>query len=571
MKRHSLPCSMPPFWAFLTGLALRLYPKSFRRSMGADLLRLYRDVGFFNSPAGSLSALWDLLRNALAVRWDEAGSRLGRQAPPKPCTPSPGRPGLKGQIGESMFADLRFALHSLVRTPLFAAAATLTLALGVGANAAIFSVLNAVVLQPLPYSEPDRLALVWPQKTFNKHMLGFFQRESKAFQAVTAFSGWILTLTGDGEPERLSGAQVAHNYFQTLGVAPALGRDFGPADVEPGNTEVAILSHGLWQRRFGGDPEILGRLIQLSIEERHSFTVVGVMPQGYLPLEGAGTWQVWVPLPRALNPGLDSAWYLTAVGRLESGTSMEEAGAEVGQLAATVKERFYPRISEERVRLAAPMPLSQALVGETVRTRLWVLLGAVGLILLIACANVGNLLLARLTSRRKELAVRRALGATAGRLVRLLLMESLLLAAAGGAAGLMVCGLLLSLASGYLPDDLPRSEGIRIDLAVLAFALSVSLLSALAYCLAPAWKVIRAGRRPELQTRGASLTPESRRISSGLVGAEIALSVILAAGSLLLIQSFFKLSQVSPGFSSRQILTLAISTPDRWPREEKHL
>lgn len=552
----------------LAQLLVRAYPADFRRSLGRDLLATYARQGSLKRLQGAAAAIWDLAKNGVAIRWDALCSAWRGRSGPQPSPKRQSRP--RRKIGEAMIQDFRFALRSLRRTPLHTAGAVLILALGIGANSAIFSIVSAIVLQPLPYSDPDRLALVWPEKTFNKRMLPYFQERLHSFEDLATASGWTMTLVGEGDPELLAGAQVSSNYFQVLGIKPAIGRGFRAEDSQPDQADVVVLSHGLWQRRFGSDPGVVGKRIRLSLGKRDTFTVIGVLPAGYRPLEGRGTWQVWVPLPMPENLDGDSSWYLMAVGRLKADVQRETAEAEVKEVASVLRRDIYPRIEEETVRVASVLPLSRAVIGETIRTRLWMLLGATGLILLIACANVGNLMLAKLASRRRELGVRRALGATAARLVGLIFAESLLLAAAGGVCGLLLYGLAVVFAADRLQGVVPDGHRLSLDFVVVGFSLAAGLVSALAFCLPPVWRVLRDRRPTDLAVRSqGSASADRSRLSAALVGAEIALAVILASGGVLLLQSFARLSLVQPGFSADRVLTLSISTPDSWELPRK--
>jgi putative ABC transport system permease protein len=468
--------------------------------------------------------------------------------------------------------DLRLAFRVLRKSPGFTALAVLTLALGIGANTTIFSVVNGVLLRPLPYASPERLVDAYEVRdgsrgTVSPPDYADWRDQSDVFDGLAALNpGSSFALSGgDGPAQQVAGASVTPRFFGVLGVAPALGRDFLPAEGLEGQTHVALLGHGLWQRRFGADPAVVGRSIRLDGE---SYQVVGVMPQGSEYPRDA---ELWVPLAFTKHDLTTQrgAHYLEVIGRLRPGATLAGAQGEMDTLSARLAEA-YP--DTNRGMGAELVPLQRSIVGS-VSAALEILLGAVALVLLIACTNVASLGLARARRRERELAVRVALGAGRWQLVRGVLAESLLVAFAGGAVGLAVAAWTLPLLRALQPGDIPRFDEVRIDGVVLAFAVAVSLLSALLSGLVPAWQI---ASRPELQgslrSDGRGLTPHqrARRFRTGLVVAEMTLAVTLLAGAALLARSFVSLVKVDPGFEPAHTLTFSLSLPDaRYSKPEQ--
>jgi predicted permease len=470
---------------------------------------------------------------------------------------------------EELWQDLRFGARMLLKRPGFTLIAVITLALVIGANTAIFSVVNTVLLRPLPLPEPDRLvtfchsapAQGLGELNLNDAHFAFYRDRSYMFEKIAAYEGEEVTLTGAGEPEVVAAARVTFNYFNVLGQEPLYGRDFLPQEDTPGNNHVAILSYGLWQRRFGGDLQILGQSIKL---DNLPTTVVGVMPPGFNfpnPAERAnmsGNVQLWVP--EGLSPQDTSANNLLAVGRLKPGVTLADAKNEITALLPDFGKQFNQTFSADTTTLM--MPLERRIVGE-VRTPLLMLLGAVALVLLIACANLTNLLLARAASRSRELAMRQCLGASGLRIARQLLTESLILACSGAIGGLLLAawgvGALQSLAA-----HIPRLESVKLDPPVLLFTLFVTLLTSLLCGLAPAW---RGGARVNLyeaikeSARGSS-SGANRRLNHVFVVSQVALSLMLLIGAALLLQSFKNLLAVNPGFRSENVVMGQVSLPE---------
>ncbi len=457
---------------------------------------------------------------------------------------------------ETLWKDLRFGLRSLGRSPGFTAVTILTLALGIGANTAVFSIVNAVVLRPLPYRAPERLVTIWPEKpnaSTSKADYVEIKRAATSFDDLGGYSGWSFTLTGRGEPARLDGARTTANFFSLLGVEAAAGRTFLPGEDQPGHEKVALLSYGLWQSRFGADPLLIGRPITI---DRASYVVVGVMPPDF-HFPGLPSCDLWLPAALDASDQEDySAAYLTLIGRLKNGVTVEQAQSETAALARHLWEKRGRSGEPERPLVTS---LRTDLVAN-VQTMLFVLLGVVGFVLLIACANVTNLQLARTSTRQRELAIRAALGATRARLVRQLLTENCLLGLLGGVAGIALAWLGLDLLLRLLPLQLPRAGEIALSRPVLGFSLGISLLTGLLFGLAPARQVFRPHLQAPLKEGGrTSANGLGRRLRGFLVIAEMALALMLVVGAGLLIKSFARLQQVDPGFKPDRVISLRLS------------
>ncbi len=463
---------------------------------------------------------------------------------------------------ETLGKDLRFGLRSLGKSPGFTAVTILTLALGIGANTAVFSIVNAVVLRPLPYQAPDRLVKIWPEKpnvSTSKADFVELKRAATSFDDLGAYSGWGFTLTGSGDPARLVGARTTANLFSLLGVEAAVGRTFLPEEDQPGQEKVVLLSYGLWQSRFGADPQIVGRPITI---DRAPYVVVGVMPRDFDFL-GLPSCDLWLPAPLDSNNQDDySAAYLTLIGRLKNVVKVEQAQSEITALALHLWEKRGRSGEPERPLVT---PLRTDLVAN-VQTMLFVLLGVVGFVLLIACANVANLQLARTSTRQRELAIRAALGATRARLVRQLLTENCLLGLLGGAAGIALAWFGLDLLLQLLPLQLPRAGGIALSRSVLGLSLGISLLTGLLFGLAPARQVARPDLQAPLKEGGrTSANGVGRRLRAVLVFAETALALMLVVGAGLLIKSFARLHTVDPGFTADRVISFQLSPSDDDP------
>jgi predicted permease len=456
--------------------------------------------------------------------------------------------------------DLSYAVRRLRQSKGFTLVAVATLALGIGATSAIFSVVNAVLLRPLPFPEPDRLVQVaqtWKGRPAVYSPQNFLDVEAQAtsFSGMAAIDAGGVTLTGQGAATRLEGAEVSASFFDVLGVRPRLGRAFLAGENEPGRDRVAVLGYALWRDRFGSDPGVVGRTLSLN---RQPYTVVGVAPPGFRYPEPA---EIWTPLEydQMFRSKSRGAWYLTVVGRLRSGATLAGARQEAGTIAERLA-RAYPADDEGVGGIV--IPLLDATVGES-RRALLVLLGAVGLVLLVACVNVANLLLARVAVRETELAVRAALGAGRGRLVRQLLTESLVLAVLGGAAGLLLSVAILDGLLALQPQGVPRLDEVSVNRTVVAFAAALSLLTTVLFGAFPA---LQTGRRSSAQAlrQGSRGILSGRRggLRGGLVVGQIALAMVLVAGSALLLRSFALLRQVDPGFRTGSALAFRISLPE---------
>jgi predicted permease len=461
------------------------------------------------------------------------------------------------RVLEELAADLRYAWRTLRKSPSFAWMAVLTLALGIGANTAMFSVVNGVLLRPLPYPQPERLLSLFPDAAIPHGGLEILRERARSYDHLAAFGfPAAISLTGSGEPERLVGLEVTPDLFATLGVGAEIGRPLQPSEEGAGRDRVVVLSHGLWERRFGASPAVVGSMITLGGVDR---LVIGVMPRSFnFPSSQV---DLWIPAPFAPND-IGVHWagsWLHPVGRLRPGVTAARAAAEVHALVPAVRNGFPWHMPADWNADATAIPLKDSIVGD-VRKMLLVLLGAVGLVLLVACVNVGNLLLARAAARQREVGLRAALGAGRGRLIRQLLTESLLLSLLGAAAGLLLAWLAIPLLTSLLPADMPRLEIVGIDARVLAFTLALATVTGVAFGLAPAFRTFRPDAYRELREGGGSGESRRRwRLVGGLVAAEIALAVTLVIGALLLVQSLWKLLDVDPGFRKEQILSAAVS------------
>jgi len=462
-----------------------------------------------------------------------------------------------------MWKDIRYGLRSLIKHPTFTTVCIVTLALGIGANTAIFTVVNAVVLRPLPFQDGDRLAMVWTTKDANQEQpLSFadyndLKTQTKTFSAVGAASPlWNFTLTGDGEPEPLQGMYVSANLFELLRVVPERGRNFTSDEDRVGGTPVAIIGHALWERRFGGDREIVGKQITVS---GTSATVIGVMPAGFQLLDPAA--QLWIPLQQ--NQFASSGRQvrlLSVVGRLSDELKPATASAELNTIANQWAGQYPDTNSGVGMRV---VPLHDQVTGK-VRPALLLLLGAVGLVLLIACANIINLMLVRSASRQKEIAVRAALGAGRVRLLRQLLTESITLSLLGGGAGILLGSWGVQALLALNPISIPRYNKIGIDFTVLGFTLGASVLTGIVFGLAPAWQTLKFDLHSALKEGGrAAIADRSqRRLSSLLVIAETAMAMVLLIGAGLLLKSFAHLLNVKPGFVTENVLTMQLGLPN---------
>ncbi len=476
----------------------------------------------------------------------------------------------KSNLIADLWQDLRYASRILIKNPGFTSVAVIALALGIGANSAIFSVVNSVLLRPLPYKDPDQLMMVWedssrhgyPRDTPAAANFVDWRDQNQTFQGMAAMANRSFNLTGIGDPEKIEGRRVSSTLFPLLGVDPQLGRVFNPEEDQPGANRVVLLSHILWQRRFGADPNILGKSLTLN---NASYTVVGVMPQQFqFPTRED---ELWVPIAfESREAGNRNNHYLEVLGRLKPGVTTKQAQADMSTVATRLQQQ-YPDSNTDLG--AVVTPLHEQVVGD-IKPALLILLGAVGLVLLIACANVANLLLARAAVRQKEIAVRIALGASRFRLIRQFLTESVLLGTLAGIVGLALSLLGLFLLRAFVPADISQANVISIDPRVLGFTLLVSVLTGLIFGLAPATQAGKFNLNETLKEGGRDSSTGSRgnRVRSFLVIAEFAVSLVLLIGAGLLINSFLRLRNLDPGFRTDNLLTMKVVLPEPKYREQ---
>jgi len=472
---------------------------------------------------------------------------------------------------EELWRDVRFAARTLRHSPGFTLVAVATLALGIGANTAIFSVINAILLRPLPYPGAERLVFLteWeeqvPDMSFSVANLKDLRDQNTVFDSLVGFNGHDFILqagAGAGnvttQAERVRGRQVTSGMFETLGKQPIVGRTFGPEEEKDGAPGVALLGEGFWERRFGRDPGVVGRTLVLSGD---AFTVIGVMPKTM-----HASWrntEVFTPLLRLEsriggenNRGNHPGIYV--IGRMKPGVTVERARSDVKAIAARLADK-YPNSNAKQSMTVEP--LQEAIVGDT-RPVLMVLLGAVGFVLLIACANVANLLLARAADRQREIAVRLALGARRGRVLRQLLTESVLLSLMGAGAGVLVGYLGLQALLASLPANVPRADEVRIDLAVLGVTAALGVLTGLAFGIVPAWRALGTKLQEPLREAGrGSIGRGHNRVRSGLVIAEVAVTLVLLVGAGLMLRSFYRVLHADAGFVSEGLVTAEVSLP----------
>ncbi|MDQ6911999.1 MAG: ABC transporter permease [Verrucomicrobiota bacterium] len=460
-----------------------------------------------------------------------------------------------------MMNDFKYALRMLLKTPAFTFIAVLTLALGIGANSAIFSIIDTVLLRPLPFHHPEQLVMIYgssnrePSSKQTGSFPDFFdyRDQSQSFSAMAVYAGAGSVLTGVGEAQELAGVAASGEIFSVLGVSPMLGRGFTPEEGKAGKPNVVLLGHALWQRAFASDPQIVGRQVTMA---SRTYTVLGVMPPTWKFPVGAGAADFIMPLEPlvATEVARRGSHFLRVIGRLKPGVAVKQAEAEMKPLAARLA-RQHPDTNTDRSLML--VPLLEDLVGD-VRPALLVLLGAVALVLLIACANVANLLLARAAARSREIGIRTALGASRAQIVRQLLAESFLLALLGGVAGLLLAWWGVDLLRAFQPGDVPRIAEVQINFAVCAVTFGLAIISTLVFGLIPALQVSRADVSKSLQqgSKGSTGGLHGTRVRAFLVISQVSLSLLLLAGASLLIKSFFNLSATNPGFDSSRLLVL---------------
>ncbi len=467
-----------------------------------------------------------------------------------------------GRLMTAFGQDLRYGLRQLGKTPLFTIATVLTLALGIGANTAIFSVVDAVLLRPLPFPESHRLVNVWnqltgeglPQMWLSEPEFLFYREQQRIFDGLAVYASSGGNLTGSGEPLRVSISNVSDGFFSILGASPLLGRTFIAEEDTPGKDQVLLLEHGFWKRRFAGDPGIVDKDVVLNSK---TYRVVGVMPPGFaFPRGGVDMWT-----PMAIDPAKPNdrgSHYLLAIARLRPGVSVATAAQEMNRLALEMDDPYnYKRMGWG----AYAVPLRDAYVGESQRALL-VLLGAVGFVLLIACANVANLMLARAAAREKEVAIRFALGSSRWRIMRQLLTESLLLALTGAVLGMLLANWAIPPLLALAADQIPQELAIGVDTRVLAFTLAVAVLTGLLFGIVPAWQAGRTDLQEVLTEGGrSSATGLRKRFRQTLVVGEVAIALVLLIGGGLMLRSFSSLLRVNPGYGTEGILTFKLALP----------
>lgn len=460
--------------------------------------------------------------------------------------------------------DLKYGIRMLGKNRSLAAIAILTLALGIGANTALFSVVNGVLLNPLPFPNPDQLVMLHESKpNFQTGAIPYpnfldWQRENHTFASMALSRGYAFNLTGMGEPERLPGQWVTASFFGTIGIKPVLGRDFTSSDDQYGASPVVLISASLWKRKFGSAPDVLGRTVDL---DGRGYTIVGVLPASFdLRVWNDQRSDIYAPIRIWNHPGLrnrQAALWLHGIGRMKPGVTLDEAKADLVRIAANLAAA-YP--DADRGTSASMEPLKERVVGS-VRPLLLVLLAAVGIVLLIACVNVANLLLARSTGRSREFAIRAALGAGRGRVLRQLLTESVLLAMAGGALGLLLAWWGTRAGLAALPMTIPRSQEVGVDGRVLIFAAAISLLSGILFGLAPALRTSRTGLDNVLKEGARGSSGAHHRVYGVLVVTEVALALVLLAGAGLMIRTLAQLWRVDPGFNPHDVLAFNVGLP----------
>jgi len=485
--------------------------------------------------------------------------RIERRVPQNPAPMGTRR---KSNLIADLGQDIRYGLRMFAKNPTFTAIAVLAIGLGIGANTAIFSVVNAILLRPLPYKNPDELVVIWdsaahlgfPKDTPSPANFLDWRQQSTVFEGMAAFVQRSFNLTGVGEPERLDGRRVSANTFELLGVKPIIGRTFVPEEDTPG-TKVALLNESLWKRRFGGDPSVIGRAVNLNGE---AYTIVGVLPST-VRLLASSNWrdQLWVPLAfPSEEAATRGSHYLDVIARMKPGVTLAKAQAEMNTIAARLAQQ-YPEVNTRRG--AVVRPLHEEIVGN-MKPALLILLGAVAFVLLIACANVANLLLARAAARQKEIALRLALGADRTRLTKQLLVESVILSLLGGIVGLLLAYAGLRVLTQFIPPDIVHADAIAIDAKVLLFTFAVAILTGFLFGLAPASQASHFNLNETLKEGGrdSGAGVRGKRLRNWLVVAEVAVSFILLIGAGLLINSFMHLRNLDPGFRADHLLALNV-------------
>jgi putative ABC transport system permease protein len=473
-----------------------------------------------------------------------------------------------------MLNDFRYALRQLIKAPSFTIVAILTLALGIGACTAIFSVVNVVLLQPLDYSQPDRIVNIretnlpkFPEFSVSPPNYIDWEKQTKSYEYLAAYSGARINLTGDGEPQQLLGVKATGHYFDVFGIKPAVGRFLLPEEDAPGKDHVVVLSYGFWQRVFGGARDVAGRAVQLNGEP---YTIVGVAPFGF---GLTGKIDAWLPMafkPDETANDARGGHYINVVGRLKPGVTVTQARAELEVIASQLAKQYPDSNKGWGILL---MPIQDYTVRD-VKPVLYTLLGAVGCVLLIACANLANLLLARATARSREISIRAALGAGRARLVRQLLTESVVLAVFGGILGVLLARWGLDALLALAPTSLPRITEIHLDFRVLLFSLALSVVTGLLFGIAPALLAARTDVNEALKqgTRGSTEGGARGRLRSALVVIEVTFALVLLGGAGLLARSFMQLTHVDPGFVPENATLLRLSLPQKkYPEKDQQI
>lgn len=453
--------------------------------------------------------------------------------------------------------DLTLAFRNLIRRPAFTVTAILLLALGAGANAAVFSVVRGILLRPLPYAEPERLVAIWPQSFVNNEELAYWRERTQSFEEIAAVSpGWLMSLGSQGsEPRKVTGGRTSDNFFTALGVRAALGRTILPGDARPGRNTVVVISAAIHAQHFGNDPQVIGRRVMIDNVEHE---VIGVMPRGFELME-PGT-EVWAPLPFDPSSQQHRTQFSLAFGRLNGGVTPDAAGREIASILPAMRTEL--KKAADWGREGRVIGLQEAVTGD-VRPTLLILLAAVGLILLLAAVNLGTLVLGRSIERAREMAMRAALGASRSRLARQLVTEQALLAAAGATTGLLMARVALPVLVSRIPAEVPRQSEISLDAAVFAIVFAATIAISVLTALVPVAIAARPELQPLLRQTQGTETPARRRALGALVAAQVALAVILGIGAGLMLRTLWNLQHVDPGFDARGVLTFRLQTTSK--------
>ncbi|MGJ5819966.1 ABC transporter permease [Paludibaculum fermentans] len=536
-----MPTHQKPDNALFRAL-LWLYPAEFRDEYGREMSMVFSDRYCSASTSGARFRIWfEALTGVLMEAPREQFSALSQ--------------------------DVRYALRTLRKTPSFSLTAVLTLALAIGATTVIFSLLHSMLLRPLPFEKPEQIVRVF--NTYEKLGITKFttsipdfvswQQRSRGFAQLAGYTSRSVTLTGDGEPDHADGAAISANLLSTLGVQPVLGRGFVPEEDKPGRAQVVMISQGLLDRRYGGDASMVGRTIRVNGQAR---TVVGVLPQ---QMGFSSRIEVWMPLAPDLKREERGNHYLTVLARLKPGVSLSEAQADLNRVSAELGREFPGSNDGWATRL---VPALDWIVGPQLQTSLWVLISAVGLLLLVACANIANLLLTRASARQQEMSVRLALGASRVRLMRQLLTENIVLAVSGGSAGLLLAAVGLVGLQRLLPAGTPRAETLALESPVLLFASAVTLATSVLFGLAPAWLVSRSALNSTLRQTGRTHSGRHPLRQSLVVG-QMAIATVLVIGTALLLQSLARLQDAQLGFRPDHLLVASINLPEsKYPTQD---